>query len=83
MDPESIKNGVGNWVTFFVGLEEWKWEGVAGGGLGSEHRGDREPHHDFRRSEGIQWGEIPWLLGAPDAFPMCPWSDQLDMRFVL
>ena len=32
IDPETIKNGVGNWVLFFVGLEEWKmgWGGGPG-----------------------------------------------------
>ena len=36
IDPETIKNGVGNWVLFFVGLEGWKMEawGVAEGGQG-------------------------------------------------
>ena len=26
IDAETIKNGVGNWVLFFVGLEGWKME---------------------------------------------------------
>ena len=32
IDAETIKNGVGNWMLFFVGLEGWKMEawGVAG-----------------------------------------------------
>ena len=32
IDPEIIKNGVGNWVLFFVGLEGWKMK--ASGMLG-------------------------------------------------
>ena len=41
IDPETIRNGVGNWVFFFVGLERWKMEawGVAGGGQEFEKRG--------------------------------------------
>ena len=36
IDAETLKNGVGNRVLLFVGLEEWKIEawGVAGGDLG-------------------------------------------------
>ena len=41
IDPETIKNGVGNWVLFFVGLEGWKMEawGVAARGQEFEDRG--------------------------------------------
>ena len=45
IDPETIKNGVGNWVLFFVGLEGWKMEawGLAGGAQESENRGPEAP----------------------------------------
>ena len=41
IDPETIKNGVGNWVLFFVGLEEGKIQawGVAVGCQEFENRG--------------------------------------------
>jgi hypothetical protein len=41
INPGPLKNGVGNWVLFFVVLELWKMEawGVAGGGQESEHMG--------------------------------------------
>ena len=32
IDPETIKNGVGNWMLFFVGLEKGT---MGGGGLGA------------------------------------------------
>ena len=43
IDPETIKNSVGNWVLFFVRLEGGKMEawGVAGGAQESEDRGPR------------------------------------------
>ena len=41
IDPETVKNGVGNWVLFFVGLEGWKMKawGLAGRGQGGGNRG--------------------------------------------
>ncbi|NCG16810.1 MAG: hypothetical protein GWP23_07640 [Synechococcales cyanobacterium H12SWP_bin.12] len=43
IDPETIKNSVGDWKLFFVGLEEWKMEawGVAGRAPGTIIRGVR------------------------------------------
>ena len=40
IDAETIKNGVGNWVLFFGGLEGWNMEawGVAGGPWGEGTR---------------------------------------------
>ena len=45
IDPETIKNGVGNWVLFFVGPEGWKMEawGSAGGAQEFENRGPSKP----------------------------------------
>ena len=46
IDAETIKNGVGNWMLFFVDLEGWKMEawGVAGGGQEFEKRAPAEPN---------------------------------------
>ena len=40
IDPETITNGVRNWLLFFVGPERWKMEawGLAGGGQEFENR---------------------------------------------
>ena len=49
IDAETFKNGVGNWVLFFVGLEGWKMEawGVAGGPWSEGTRGVESLRYRF------------------------------------
>ena len=65
IDAETIKNGVGNWVLFFVRLEGWKLEawGVAGGPWGEGMRGIDESDDGFwpAGGRGKGWGVGYWL----------------------
>ena len=63
IDSENIKNGIGNRVLFFVGLEGWKMEAWGLGEPSSESTGVQLTKIDrpSDRDEGFWWcgGEVP------------------------